>query len=224
MQLIVVTRTSGLLASIFSLSLSIPLLVGLWYGEDVSSNFALPMAVTLILGILLWFPGRRNSLRISRRDGFLIVAMFWGLLSLMGAWPLFMALNISPLEALFESASAITTTGATILTGLDALPRSVLFFRQELQWMGGMGLIVLGIAVLPMLGIGGMQLYRAEAPGPNERRENDPAAGEYSAGAVADLSFSYRRLCVCLLAVWHGAFRCHRPQPVHRFHRRILDP
>ncbi|WP_457668804.1 TrkH family potassium uptake protein [Thiolapillus sp.] len=199
MQLIVVTRTSGLLASIFSLSLSIPLLVGLWYGEDVSSNFALPMAVTLFLGVLLWFPGRQSTLRISRRDGFLIVAMFWGLLSLMGAWPLFMALNISPLEALFESASAITTTGATILTGLDALPRSVLFFRQELQWMGGMGLIVLGIAVLPMLGIGGMQLYRAEAPGPMKEEKMTPRL----ASTARALWLIYLSLtAACAFAYW----------------------
>lgn len=199
MQLIVVTRTSGLLASIFGLSLGVPLLVGMWYGEEIVWNFFLPMLATLALGAALWFPGREKVMRISRRDGFLIVAMFWGLLSFLGAWPLFVALEITPLEALFESVSAITTTGATVITGLDTLPRSVLFFRQELQWMGGMGLIVLGIAILPMLGIGGMQLYRAEAPGPMKEEKMTPRL----ASTARTLWMIYLSLTVaCAFAYW----------------------
>lgn len=199
MQLIVVTRTSGLLASIFGLSLAAPLLVGIIYGEAVFDSFLLPMLVTMAVGMLLWLPGREKPLRISRKDGFLIVAMFWGLLSFMGAWPLFLSLKITPLEALFESASAITTTGATVITGLDLLPRSVLFFRQELQWMGGMGLIVLGIAVLPMLGIGGMQLYRAEVPGPMKEEKMTPRL----ASTARALWLIYLSLTVaCALAYW----------------------
>jgi trk system potassium uptake protein TrkH len=199
MQLIVVTRTSGLLASIFGWSLAAPLLVGLFYGEPVSENFLLPMLITLAAGMVLWLPGRTRNLRISRKDGFLIVAMFWGLLSFMGAWPLFLSLDISLLEALFESASAITTTGATVITGLDLLPRSVLFFRQELQWMGGMGLIVLGIAVLPMLGIGGMQLYRAEVPGPMKEEKLTPRL----ASTARALWLIYLSLtAACAFAYW----------------------
>ncbi len=199
MQLIVVTRTSGLLASIFGLSLTAPLLVGIIYGESIFENFLLPMLITLVVGVALWLPGKKRALRISRKDGFLIVAMFWGLLSFMGAWPLFLSLDISPLEALFESASAITTTGATVITGLDLLPKSVLFYRQELQWMGGMGLIVLGIAVLPMLGIGGMQLYRAEVPGPMKEEKMTPRL----ASTARALWLIYLSLtAACAFAYW----------------------
>jgi trk system potassium uptake protein TrkH len=102
------------------------------------------------------------------RDGFLVVAAFWTVLGAFGAAPLYFAgeLSLSVTDAIFESMSGLTTTGATVMTGLDELPRAILYYRQQLQWLGGMGIIVLAVAVLPMLGVGGMQLYRAETPGP----------------------------------------------------------
>jgi trk system potassium uptake protein TrkH len=122
--------------------------------------------------------GRRRATRLSVRDGFLVVALFWILLSLLGAWPLLRVAGLPLVDALFESASGLTTTGATVMTGLDGMPRSLLFYRQLLQWLGGMGLIVLGVAVLPVLGIGGMQLYRAEAPGPLKGEKLTPRITE----------------------------------------------
>ena len=83
-----------------------------------------------------------------------------------GSLPFLLALDLSVTDAVFESLSGLTTTGATVIVGLDDRPRSILFYRQMLQWMGGMGIIVLAMALLPMLGIGGMQLYQAETPGP----------------------------------------------------------
>ncbi len=199
MQLLIVSRTSGVLASMFSLSLAVPLLVGLWYGEPVLQDFLLPLLVTLGAGLLLWLPGHGKPARISRKDGFLIVALFWLLLSFMGAWPLYLGLHMDFLNALFESASAFTTTGATVITGLDDLPRSLLFYRQQLQWMGGMGLIVLGIAVLPTLGIGGMQLYRAEAPGPMKEEKMTPRL----ASTARALWLIYLSLtAACAVAYW----------------------
>ena len=174
MQFAIVTRTSGMLASMFSLSLIPPLLIALWYQDHTAHDFLIPMLASLGAGLGLWLPKRKHQAQLSRKDGFLIVALFWGLLSFLGSWPLYLGLDLNLIDALFESASAITTTGATILTGLDELPRSLLFYRQQLQWMGGMGLIVLGIAVLPMLGIGGMELYRAEAPGPMKEEKMTP--------------------------------------------------
>jgi trk system potassium uptake protein TrkH len=102
------------------------------------------------------------------RDGFTVVALFWLVLGTFGALPLLLVDRpaMSVVDAIFESISGLTTTGATVLTGLDALPKSILYYRQQLQWLGGMGIIVLAVAVLPMLGVGGMQLYRAETPGP----------------------------------------------------------
>jgi trk system potassium uptake protein TrkH len=164
----------GLFALLFGATLGVPALIALWYGEDQMLAFLVPMAGCLGLGGGLWALGRLRPVQLSLRDGFLVVALFWVLLSLLGAWPLMLGGGLSFIEALFESASGFTTTGATVITGLDDLPRSLLFYRQQLQWLGGMGLIVLGVAVLPVLGIGGMQLYRAEAPGPLKEEKLTP--------------------------------------------------
>jgi trk system potassium uptake protein len=175
MNPVLAIRVIGIYAMIFGATLVGPVLVGLIYRETETLHFLGPMAVSLGVGSLLWVTGRRHPTReLGARDGYLIVTLFWVLLSALGAWPLMNALGLSAVDALFESTSGLTTTGATVITGLDALPRSVLFYRQQLQWYGGMGLVVLGVAVMPMLGIGGMQLYRAEAPGPLKEEKLTP--------------------------------------------------
>ncbi|MEJ2426700.1 MAG: TrkH family potassium uptake protein [Candidatus Thiodiazotropha sp.] len=170
-----VARIVGVFSIIFGLTLLIPIAVCFIYGEmGQLVDFLYPFAGSLGLGSTLWIVGQRKPAALGNRDGFLIVVLFWIIFSLLGAWPLLIATNLTPVEALFESVSGITTTGATVITGLDDLPRSILFFRQQLQWLGGMGLIVLGVAVMPMLGIGGMQLYRAEMPGPVKEEKLTP--------------------------------------------------
>lgn len=160
---------------LFGATLTGPVLVGGLHGEGETLHFLGPMAACLGVGSLLWAIGRLGRVReLGVRDGYLIVTLFWLLLSTLGAWPLMTALGMTPVDALFESTSGLTTTGATVLTGLDGLPRCVLIYRQQLQWYGGMGLVVLGVAVMPMLGIGGMQLYRAEAPGPLKEEKLTP--------------------------------------------------
>ena len=113
-------------------------------------------------------------------DGFLITSLFWTVLGIFGALPfaLTQTLELSPVEAVFESISGLTTTGATVIVGLDNLPKSILIYRQILQWMGGIGIVVVAVAVLPMLGIGGMQLYRAETPGPSKDSKLTPRITE----------------------------------------------
>ena len=120
----------------------------------------------------------RHELRI--RDGFLITSLFWTVLGLFGALPFALTepLNLTLTEAIFESISGLTTTGATVIVGLDDLPRSILLYRQLLQWLGGIGIIVVAVAVLPMLGIGGMQLYKAETPGPSKDSKLTPRITE----------------------------------------------
>ena len=175
MNPVLALRVIGIYAMIFGATLIGPVLVGLIYRESATLHFLWPMAACLGVGSLLWLTGLRHPTReLGVRDGYLVVTLFWVLLSALGAWPLMNALGLSAVDALFESTSGFTTTGATVLTGLDALPRSVLFYRQQLQWYGGMGLVVLGVAVMPMLGIGGMQLYRAEAPGPLKEEKLTP--------------------------------------------------
>jgi trk system potassium uptake protein TrkH len=175
MNLVLAVRVIGIYSMIFGATLIGPIVVGIIYREPATLHFLGPMAVSLGVGSLLRMTRRRQPTReLGVRDGYLIVTLFWVLLSGLGAWPLMNALPLSAVDALFESTSGLTTTGATVITGLDSLPRSVLFYRQQLQWYGGMGLVVLGLAVMPMLGIGGMQLYRAEAPGPLKEEKLTP--------------------------------------------------
>ena len=180
MQLAAIIRIIGLLLMIFSFAMLPPALVGVIYGDGEILSFILAFAVTLSIGVVLWLPVRnkRNDLRV--RDGFLVVVVFWLVLGATGALPLYFSERpfISLTDAVFESISALTTTGATVLTGIDKLPHSILFYRQQLQWMGGMGIIVLAVAILPMLGIGGMQLYRAETPGPMKDNKLTPRITE----------------------------------------------
>jgi trk system potassium uptake protein TrkH len=164
----VVQRILGLLLMMFSLTMLPPILISFIYSEQSWLPFIQGFGMTLAAGFLLWLPVHRSKRDLRLRDGFLVVASFWTVLGTAGAAPLFFAeaLSLSFTDAVFESMSGLTTTGATVLTGLDELPRSLLYYRQQLQWLGGMGIIVLAVAVLPMLGVGGMQLYRAETPGP----------------------------------------------------------
>ncbi|HSO81172.1 TrkH family potassium uptake protein [Thiocapsa sp.] len=194
MNLFLVGRIVGIYALIFGITLVSPILVGLWYREPEVLHFLWPMAGSLGFGAFLWLIGRRRARELSVGDGYLVVTLFWVLLSILGAWPLMNGFGLSPVDALFESTSGITTTGATVIAGLDSMPRSLLFYRQQLQWFGGMGLIVLGVAVMPMLGIGGMQLYRAEAPGPLKEEKLTPRLTQ-TARALWLIYFSLTLAC-----------------------------
>jgi len=168
MQFFVIQRVLGLLLIVFSLTLLPPAWIGWMHDDPDVSPFIEGFFIILFSGFLLWAPVRYQKKELRLRDGFLIVVLFWLVLGLTGAIPfiLYDDVEISFTDAAFESISGLTTTGATVIPNLDALPRSIIFYRQELQWLGGMGIIVLAVAILPMLGVGGMQLYRAETPGP----------------------------------------------------------
>ncbi|MCB1750935.1 MAG: TrkH family potassium uptake protein [Gammaproteobacteria bacterium] len=161
-----IARIIGFFSFGFSLILFLPILVALIYGEQEVEHFLIAIGVSAIIGQLFVLLGQGAVHELNNRDGFLIVVIFWFGLSAIASLPFMLSAHLGIVDALFEAVSAFTTTGATVISGLDDLPKSFLFYRQLLQWLGGMGMIVLAIAVLPMLGIGGMQLYRAEAPGP----------------------------------------------------------
>ena len=172
MQTRLILKVLGFLLIIFSVSLLPPLLIG-WFDADGTHLVFLQAWVGLLLvGVSMWLPNRSISDELRIRDGFLIVVLFWLVLALSGALPFMLSENphMSVVDAVFESMSGLTTTGATVLTGLDELPRSILYYRQQLQWLGGMGIIVLAVAIAPILGVGGMQIYRAEVPGPSKDR------------------------------------------------------
>ena len=161
-------RIVGLLLMLFSLG-TLPSMVLGWVQEDGTAEvFGQAFAATAISGVVLSLLTQRVNTELQIRDGFLVTAAFWIVLSLYGSLPFLLsdAIEVSVFDAVFESVSGLTTTGATVLAGLDTLPQSILLYRQLLQWLGGIGIIVLAVAVLPMLGIGGVQLYRAESTGP----------------------------------------------------------
>ena len=168
MHFLTIQRLLGMFLMIFSATLLPPSAVAWLYQDGQIQVFLTAMFMVLLLGFLLWLPASRYRDDLRVRDGFLIVVLFWFVLGLAGAVPFVLAdhLELSVTDAIFESFSGLTTTGATVITGLDDLPKSILYYRQQLQWLGGMGIIVLAVAIMPMLGVGGMQLYRAETPGP----------------------------------------------------------
>jgi len=209
----VVQRILGLLLMMFSLTMLPPVLVAVLFGEAAWLPFLEGFGLTFAAGLLLWLPVHRSRKELRLRDGFLIVAAFWTVLGTFGAAPLYFAdaITLSITDAVFESISGLTTTGATVLTGLDDLPRSILYYRQQLQWLGGMGIIVLAVAVLPMLGVGGMQLYRAETPGPVKDTKLTPRITE-TAKALWYVYLAFTVACaVCYMVAGMGLFDalCH---------------
>ena len=163
MQFIAIQRIVGLLLMLFSTTMLPPLLVSLLSSDQLHVPFMLAFALTFSTGMVAWLPVRNVRKELRLRDGFVVVVLFWTVLGIFGALPFAIGDNphLSITDAIFESISGLTTTGATVITNIDQLPASILYYRQQLQWLGGMGIIVLAVAILPMLGIGGMQLYRA---------------------------------------------------------------
>jgi len=197
----VVLRIIGFLLMLFSTTLIPPTIIAAFGRDDVLYAFASAFIVTLATGVACWLPVRHDKQELRFRDGFLVVVLFWTVLATFGALPfiLLQSPDISITNAFFESMSGLTTTGATVLTGIDELPRSILYYRQQLQWLGGMGIIVLAVAVLPVLGIGGMQLYRAEAPGPVKNSKLKPRIAE----TAKALWIIYLSLTVaCMIGYW----------------------
>lgn len=168
MQSPYIIRSLGILLSAFSISMLPPILVANWYQENTSAAFLFAALLILFPGLLMWLPLKNKQYEPTIKDSFLIVVIFWVTLCLIGALPFLLTTtpHISAVDAIFETVSGLTATGATTLVGLDLMPRSVLYYRQQLQFLGGMGVILLAIAVLPALGVGGMQLFRAEISGP----------------------------------------------------------
>tara|TARA_Y100000590_G_scaffold437795_1_gene559847 strand:+ start:537 stop:1946 length:1410 start_codon:yes stop_codon:yes gene_type:complete len=154
---------------LFSTAQILPACVAYYYQEyELIKVFFNTLLSTFLCGLFLYMACSASKEDLRTKDGFIITVLFWTVLAIFGSFPFIFTedIQISYVDSLFESISGLTTTGATVLIGLDDLPRSLLFYRQLLQWLGGMGIIVLAVAVLPLLGIGGMQLYKAETPGP----------------------------------------------------------
>ena len=191
----------GILLMMFSLSMLTPVFVSLYYKDGASLAFLVAFFVTFLTGFMVWYPLSKQNYELKTRDGFLVVTLFWFVLTLFGAIPLVINqyANLSFTNAIFESVSGLTTTGATMLSNLSLLPKSILYYRQQLHLLGGMGIVVLAVAILPMLGVGGMQLYRAETVGPFKTSKLKPRMTE----TAKALWYIYVGLVVlCALAYW----------------------
>ena len=239
MQFAMALKIIGVLLILFSTAMLPPLFLSLITQDGIESAFAMGLAATLFAGVALWLPTRNLSRDLNIRDGFMVTALFWVVLGLFGAIPLWLVsdLGLTPIAAIFESISGLTTTGATVITGLDDLPQSLLFYRQLLQWLGGIGIIVLAVAVLPMLGIGGMQLYRAESAGPSKDRKLTPritstakalfgiyllltvaCAASYFAAGMS----TFDAICHAFSTVAIGGFSTHDASLGHYEQNRVL--
>ncbi|MGK2927432.1 MAG: TrkH family potassium uptake protein [Lysobacterales bacterium] len=196
-----ISRLFGILLVLYSLSFLPSAAVSLWYGDGQVRDFVFAALASVATGLVLWLPNLREHSELSVREGFLIVTLFWVVLGLYSAIPFIVGLHLDLTDALFESISGFTTTGATVISGLDRLPPSLLYHRQQIQWLGGMGIIVLAVAILPMLGVGGMQLYRAEASSVSKQDKLTPRIAE----TARLLWFIYFMLTVLCAAAYRAA-------------------
>ncbi len=202
MHATIIFKVLGLLLMLFSALANLPpLFVSYLYADGMATTFIDSFFSIFFVGLVLWLVFSRSKQELGTRDGFLIVTLFWVVLGTAGSLPFLLSpqIQLSLTDAVFESLSGLTTTGATVISGLDVLPKSLLFYRQLLQWLGGMGIIVLAMALLPMLGIGGMQLYRAESPGPVKDNKLVPRLAE----TAKALWYIYLTLTLtCAAAYW----------------------
>ena len=170
MKLVSFVRLVLFLLSIVALTMIIPLIVAFAYGEvSVYGAFLIPILSCIFLGTIFYFIGKKEKLRLSVRSGFAIVAIFWVCASFLGSLPIYLSgFAKSFTDAIFESVSGFSTTGATIFSDVEILPRSINLWRCQMHWLGGMGIVVLTVALMPILGVGGFKLIKAETTGPEK--------------------------------------------------------
>ena len=181
--LLVVLRPLGVIGMVMSLSHLVPITVSLIYGDGTLRAFCVSMLFNFTVAMIAFFASRSIDQELKVRDGMLLVVLAWTGGAAFATLPLLMLIpGLSLTDAYFETISGLTTTGATVLTGLDALAPSINIWRSLLVWLGGMGLIVLAVAVLPLLGVGGRQIFRAETPGPMKDSQLTPRITETAKG------------------------------------------
>ena len=189
----------SILVLLFSLSYVFPIAVSLVFNDN-SLHLFLPAFIFVgVLGLIGLFFTKGVQRDLTAKDGFVIIVMFWLVLSMAGSIPFYLS-GMSPIDSFFESMSGITTTGATVISNIESLPESLKFYRQLLQWMGGMGLIVLAIAVMPLLGIGGGQLFKTDIPGAMGEQRLTPRIQE-TAKALWSIYLGLTVLCVIFYTV-----------------------
>ena len=197
--MLAVVHVLGQLLSIFGVTFLLPLVASLIFRDGTWWDFALAGLISSGAGLLIWVSTRRFKRELKSRDGFLLVTLVWVLMAGAATIPLLLVIpGLSFTDAYFETTSGLTTTGSTVLSGLDSLPPAINLWRCALHWYGGMGIIVLALAILPLLGVGGMQLYKAESPGPVKDSRLTPRITE----TAKALWFTYAGItAACIIAL-----------------------
>ena len=187
---------------LYAFAFLLPLGISLALGDGAYLAYDEAILVTFFSGLFLWLVSRRGKKELQTRDGFLLVVVIWTVLPVFSTIPLLVYMpDLSFTDAYFEAVSGLTATGATVLSGLDGLPASINIWRTLMHWIGGMGVIVLVVAVLPMLGVGGRQLFKAETPTPMKDSKLTPRMAETAKG----LWLVYALFTViCMLSLWAG--------------------
>ena len=161
-----ILQIMGVINMVVAVAMLAPLCVSLLFDDGDTKTFIISVAITAIVGLLLYFIFRTKDIEITHREGFIVVAASWLCASFFSALPYYISGVVPSLtDAVFEASSGITTTGASVLTQIEGLPHGILFWRSMTHWLGGIGIVLFSVAILPLLGIGGMQLYKAEASG-----------------------------------------------------------
>ncbi len=197
--MLAVVHVLGQLLTIFGLTYILPIVTSLVFRDGTWWEFLVAALISSGAGLTIWAATRRHKRELKSRDGFLLVTFAWLLMSAAATIPLLLAMpDLSFTDAFFETTSGITTTGSTVLTNLEQLPPAINLWRHALHWYGGMGIIVLALAILPLLGVGGMQLYKAEIPGPVKDTKLTPRITE----TAKALWFTYTGITVaCIVAL-----------------------
>ena len=211
-KLLPVAHIMSKLIMLFSCMFAVPAVVSVIYRDQTLENFLLAAVAGLAIGLFLWAATRRYEAELKPRDGFILVVTLWVGLAATSAMPFMLHdPSLSFTDAFFESISALTTNGATVLSSLDTLPPAINFWRHFMQWLGGMGIIVLAVAILPMFGVGGMQIYKAEMPGPMKDAKLAPRIAQ-AAKSLWLLYCVFTLLCILALKAagmdWFDAL-CH---------------
>lgn len=212
--LLTVAPLLGLIAMVMSLSHLLPIAVSVYYHDGATQAFTISMAVNFAAGFAMWFSTRNRKDELTSRDGILLVVLAWCGGAAFATLPLLMVIpGLSFTDAYFETMSGLTTTGSTVLSGLDALEPSINFWRCLLVWLGGMGLIVLAVAILPLLGVGGRQIFKAETPGPMKDEKLTPRITETAKG----LWVVYAIISLACMFAYRGAGMSWFDATVHMF-------
>jgi len=207
-----VLHVLGSMLMMFSITYLLPVVTSIIYADGQLFDFAVAALVSLGVGAAIWAATRSHRRELRSRDGFLLVTLAWVLMSAIATVPLLIAIpGLSFTDAFFETMSGLSTTGATVLVGIDHLPPSINLWRHALNWYGGMGIIVLVVAILPVLGVGGMQMYKAETPGPMKDEKLTPRITQ-TAKALWFVYFLITVACIVSLRIagmnWFDAV-CH---------------